>query len=181
MLNMKKINILVQVILALLLIFTAIAALGKSSLVLVSSAFKSNGMIPKKHSGYGENISPPLKWSGTPGKVKSFALICDDPDAPDGTFVHWVIFNIPASARSLKEGQSRSGTLPTGTIQGFNDFSSNEYVGPMPPSGTHRYMFKLYALSILLDLKSNATKSDLVKAMKGKILAQTVLVGRYKK
>jgi Raf kinase inhibitor-like YbhB/YbcL family protein len=181
MCNRSKLSICVQVIFGLLLVCLAVAALGKTSLVLVSSAFKHNGMIPKKYSGYGKNISPPLKWSGVPAKVKSFALICDDPDAPGGTFVHWVMFNIPASVHSLKENLPKSETLPDGTIQGVNDTGSNGYYGPEPPSGTHRYMFKLYALSTELDLESTATKADLLKAMKGKILAQTVLIGKYKK
>jgi len=138
-------------------------------------------MIPKKYSSYGKNISPPLKWSGVPAKVKSFALICDDPDAPGATFVHWVIFNIPASARSLKENIPEGGTLPDGSIQGTSGTGAYGYFGPEPPSGTHRYMFKLYALSTKLDLQSTATKADVEEAMKGKILAQTLLIGKYKK
>lgn len=168
-------------ILGLVLLILASCALAKASLVLTSPAFKHNGMIPKKHTGYGSNISPELNWSGAPGKTKSFALICDDPDAPGRVFVHWVIFNIPASQNCLKQHQPKREKLANGAVQGVNDFGNHGYDGPKPPSGTHRYMFKLYALSAKLDLDSSATKADLEKAMKNKILEQTVLIGKYKK
>ena len=181
MFKVRACNIYFYVVIIGLLISLAVAAFCKASLVLSSSAFKNNGMMPKKYSGEGENLSPPLKWSGAPKSVKSFALICDDPDAPGGVFVHWVIFNIPASCKSLATGIEKSKKLADGSIQGVNDFDNNGYDGPMPPSGTHRYMFKLYALSSKLDLDSSARKADLLKAMKGKILAQTVLTGKFKK
>lgn len=166
---------------ALLLTLLAVSSYCKTSLVLSSSAFKNNGMIPKKYTGEGRNISPPLTWSGVPKKVKSFALLCDDPDAPNGIFVHWVIFNISETARSLSAAVPKSSVLPDGSIQGVNSFGNNGYDGPMPPSGTHRYIFKLYVLSEQLKLKSDAKKADLLKAMKGKVLAYTTLTGKYRR
>ena len=169
-----------RVALVLALVLFCAAVFAKTSFKLASPAFKDKGMIPKKYSAYGDNISPPLKWSNVPAKVKTFALICDDPDAPGGTFVHWVIFNIPADERELKAARPRTVVLPDGVVQGVNDAGENGYFGPRPPSGTHRYFFKLYALSSKLDLKSDATKADLLAAMKGKIIAQTHIMGKYK-
>lgn len=168
------------VALVLTLVLVCVAAVAKATFNITSSAFKGNGMIPEKYSAYGDNVSPPLKWSNVPAKVKTFALICDDPDAPGGTFVHWVIFNIPADARELKAARPRTVILPDGVVQGTNDVGETGYYGPRPPSGTHRYYFKLYALSSRLDLKSDAKKADLLAAMKGKIIAQTQIMGKYK-
>jgi Raf kinase inhibitor-like YbhB/YbcL family protein len=148
---------------------------------LTSSAFVENGLIPKQYTCDSKDISPPLKWESVPEKTKSFALICDDPDAPMGTWVHWVLFNLPANKRELPENLPPIATLPDGSRQGKNDFGKIGYGGPCPPSGTHRYYFKLYALDQPLDLKAGATKGQLLKAMEGHILAEGQLMGKYKR
>ena len=126
--------------------------------------------------------SPPLRWSEPPSGTKSIALICDDPDAPRGTWVHWVLFNLPAQARELEEGVPTKETLGTGAKQGKNDFGNIGYGGPAPPKGKpHRYFFKLYALAVAVDLSAGATKAELEKAMKGHILAEGQLMGTYKR
>lgn len=146
------------------------------SMKLQSSAFWEGELIPRKYCCDGEDISPPLMWTEVPEETHSFALICDDPDAPVGTFVHWVLYNLPADSRAISEGASVS---QSGGIQGKNDFGKLGYGGPCPPSGTHRYFFKLYALDTLLNLKPGAKKADLVKAIEGHILATAELMGRY--
>jgi len=138
-----------------------------------SSAFQPGGDIPKKYTCEGENISPPLHIGGTPEKAKSLALIVDDPDAPGGTFVHWIAWNIPIMHHIDEE------ELPGD--QGVNDFGEMGYGGPCPPSGTHRYYFKVYALDDLLDLDEGSTKQALESAMDGHILAFGELMGRYRK
>jgi hypothetical protein len=138
-------------------------------------------MIPKKHSCDAEDISPDLKWSGAPAATKSFALICDDPDAPVGTWVHWVLFNLPAETAALPAGIPADATLTNGARHGKNDFRRLGYGGPCPPGGTHRYFFKLYAIDTRLDLESGCTKAQLEAAMKGRILAEGRLMGRYKR
>lgn len=143
---------------------------------LSSPAFENNGNIPSKYTCDGRDINPPLVIENPPQDTKSFALIVDDPDAPMGTWVHWVVWNIPPTVRRIEEG-----TLPAGALQGINDFRKRDYGGPCPPSGTHRYFFKLYALDAMLDLTTNARKADLEKAMKGHILAQAQLIGLYKR
>ena len=149
------------------------------SFVLTSTAFKEGESIPRKYTCDGEDISPPLKWASAPAGVKTFALIVDDPDAPMGTWVHWVAFNIPPTGSALPEKVPPKDSLPDGTVQGKNDFRKIGYGGPCPPGGTHRYFFKLYALDTLLTLKSGSSKADLVKAMDGHIVAQAQLMGRY--
>jgi Raf kinase inhibitor-like YbhB/YbcL family protein len=146
---------------------------------LKSSAFSSGSSIPSKYTCDGQNISPSLTWSGAPADTKSFALISDDPDAPMGTWVHWVAWNIPASSNSLKEDMDKGAHLSDGTNQGISDFKRPGYGGPCPPSGTHRYFFKLYALDTELDIPATSTKKDLEAAMKGHILAKAELVGTY--
>jgi Raf kinase inhibitor-like YbhB/YbcL family protein len=146
---------------------------------LKSSAFTAGGMIPKKHTCDGPDISPPLSWSDIPGKVKSLALIADDPDAPMGTWVHWVAWNIPPDVRGLEEGVPKQDSLPNGMKQGTTDFRSIGYGGPCPPSGTHRYFFKLYALDTSLNLPPSTTKKDLERAMQGHLLQQVELMGKY--
>jgi len=146
---------------------------------LKSSAFTAGGMIPKKHTCDGPDMSPPLSWSEIPGKVKSLALIADDPDAPMGTWVHWVAWNIPPDVRALEEGVPKKDSLPNGMKQGTTDFRSIGYGGPCPPSGTHRYFFKLYALDTSLNLPPSTTKKDLERAMQGHLLQQVELMGRY--
>lgn len=170
--------------------------------VLTSDAFRDGQPIPRKHAykGEGENVSPPLAWSGAPPGTKSFALICDDPDAPsreaprkEGPWVHWVVYNIPADATSLPAGASgrpAEGSAQAGAAKGWaegtTDFGGEPvYGGPMPPpgSGTHRYFFKLYALDATLSLKSGAakTKKELLGAMQEHILAETKLMGTYER
>ncbi|MEO7367169.1 MAG: YbhB/YbcL family Raf kinase inhibitor-like protein [Gemmatimonadaceae bacterium] len=154
----------------------------QGSLKLTSSAFSPNGEIPTKYTCEGEDLSPELSWSGAPGGTKSFAMIVDDPDAPDPkapkmVYVHWVLHNIPASATTLPEDATKSG-LPEGTVQGTNDWDKQKYGGPCPPIGVHRYFFKLFALDTELKL-SAPNKPDLLAAMEGHILAQTELMGTY--
>ncbi|NOX87639.1 MAG: YbhB/YbcL family Raf kinase inhibitor-like protein [Calditrichaeota bacterium] len=146
---------------------------------LTSSVFEEGSMIPSKYTCDGADVSPPLAWSDVPDKTKSFALISDDPDAPMGTWVHWVIYNIPDSVRQLPEGVPADEKLKNGAVQGTNDFRRIGYGGPCPPSGVHRYYFKLYALDTMLNLKPGATKAELLKAMEGHILGKTELMGKY--
>ncbi|HKZ51746.1 MAG TPA: YbhB/YbcL family Raf kinase inhibitor-like protein [Candidatus Acidoferrales bacterium] len=149
---------------------------------LKSAAFTSGGDIPKKFTCDGADVSPALSWNEPPEKTASFGLIADDPDAPVGTWVHWVLYDLPAPARALPEGVAKKENLDSGARQGRNDFGRIGYGGPCPPAGApHRYFFKLYALDTKANLKPGATKADLEKAMKGHILAQTELMGRYKR
>jgi len=150
-------------------------------LKLVSSSFDPGDPIPQVFSCDGSDISPPLSWSNVPEGTQSFALICDDPDAPVGTWVHWVVYNIPADSRLLHENQPRSRELASGAIQGTNSWGKLGYGGPCPPSGKHRYYFKLYALSEALSLQPGATKDDLLVAMDGLILSETQLKGTYRR
>jgi Raf kinase inhibitor-like YbhB/YbcL family protein len=150
------------------------------SIEVHSSAFQPGALIPKQYTGDGADKSPPLRWSDPPAGTKSLALICDDPDAPRGTWVHWVLFNLPAEARELAEGMPTTETLSNGARQGKNDFGKIGYGGPAPPKGKpHRYFFKLYALDTALDLRPGATKAQLLEAMKGHILAEEQLMGTY--
>ena len=149
------------------------------SLVLKSAAFSEGGWIPEKYTCDGDNVSPPLEWSGLPAGTASLALICDDPDAPMGTWVHWVVFNIPPETDGLPENVPPERELKQGGLQGINDFRKIGYGGPCPPGGTHRYFFKLYALDCWLDLPAGITKAQLMAAMEGHILDQAVLMGRY--
>jgi Raf kinase inhibitor-like YbhB/YbcL family protein len=147
---------------------------------ITSTAFGEGETIPKPHTGDGADTSPPLRWGEPPAGTRSFALICDDPDAPRGTWVHWVIFNLPADLRGLDAGVPTQETLTNGANQGKNDFGNLGYGGPAPPRGKpHRYFFKLYALDALLELSAGATKEQLVAAMKGHVLAEGQLMGRY--
>jgi len=150
------------------------------ALKIESPAFTPEGDIPKKYTCDGSDVSPPLHWSKPPAGTKSLALICDDPDAPMGTWVHWVLYRLPAAAQELPEGVPAQERLDDGTLQGKNDFKKIGYGGPCPPRGPkHRYYFKLYALDTVPDLPSGATKSQLLKAVEGHILAQGELMGRY--
>jgi len=146
-----------------------------------SSAFQEGGMIPMKYTCDGDDISPPLQWAEIPEGTKSIALICDDPDAPMGTWVHWVTWNIPSPVCDLAEGVSPRPELPDGSRQGISDFGRPGYGGPCPPSGTHRYYFTIYALDTMLNLPASTRKADLIKAVKGHILAQGQLMGRYRR
>jgi len=140
---------------------------------LTSSAFEDGGDIPAKYTCDGADVSPPLQISGVPGEARSLALVMDDPDAPRGTFDHWVVWNIPPDTTVIPEGAS-----PRGVV-GRNDFGKTAYGGPCPPSGTHTYRFKLYALDAMLELPAGSTKKDLEGAMKGHVLAEALLKGKY--
>ncbi len=154
---------------------------GGFAMDLKSAAFNGGGMMPAKYTCDGMDVSPPLTWDNAPVGTKSFALICDDPDAPVGTWVHWVCYDIPAGTKSLPENVAKTETLTTGGRQGVNDFRKAGYGGPCPPGGVHRYFFKLYALDTLLNLTSGTTKQELLKAMEGHILGEAQLMGKYKR
>jgi Raf kinase inhibitor-like YbhB/YbcL family protein len=150
------------------------------SLELKSPDFTAGGTIPKQFSCEGADISPALEWSAAPAATQSFALIADDPDAPVGTWVHWVIFDLPANLRALPQNFPKDQQSADGSRQGRNDFGKIGYGGPCPPPGKpHRYYFKLYALDTKLNLKPGATKRDVETAMQGHILAQGEYMGRY--
>ena len=150
------------------------------ALQLNSSAFDDGQPIPKQYTCDGRDVSPDLAWSGAPGETKNLALIVDDPDAPSGVWVHWVIYDLPADARGLPQGVPQDRELRNGARQGKNDFGKIGYGGPCPPSGpAHRYFFKLYALREKTGLKAGASKAELERAMKGKIVAQATLTGKF--
>ena len=154
---------------------------GTVSIKLTSTAFQDGGMIPAKYTCDGQNVSPPLNWSGTPANVQGFALVCEDPDAPGKTWVHWVVYDLPSTITQLPEAAPAQETLASGGKQGKNDFGKIGYGGPCPPSGTHRYFFRLYALDKTTDLKAGATKDQLMNATEGHIIGQGELMGRYKR
>ena len=151
------------------------------ALQLISRAFKEGGMIPAHYTADGEDVSPPLDWSYIPDGTKSFAILCDDPDAPGGSFCHWVIYNIPPNTVHFPEAFPTFNSLPNGTKQGTNDFGSIGYRGPAPPSGVHRYTFKLYALSAVLDLEPGAKKAQLEKMVLRRIVGESQLTGKYQR
>jgi Raf kinase inhibitor-like YbhB/YbcL family protein len=152
------------------------------TLSITSPAFQEGDKMPDKYTSQGEDISPPLAWSEPPEGTQSFVLIMDDPDAPGGTFTHWVIFNIPSNSRGLSEGVPTEDQLSDGTIQGKNDFDRIGYRGPSPPPGrAHRYKFTLYALEQSLDLKAGASKNQILDAIQEHILAQGELTGIYQR
>jgi Raf kinase inhibitor-like YbhB/YbcL family protein len=154
----------------------------RQSMQLVSTAFALGESIPALHTCTGKNISPALKWSGVPEGAKSLALIADDPDAPVGTWVHWVLYDLPPATKELPEDLPKSQYIPGGGAQGLNDFKHLGYGGPCPPPGKpHRYFFKLYALDTMLELKPGATKKAVEKAMETHVLAQGELMGTYKR
>ena len=147
-----------------------------------SDAFEDGQMIPLAYTCMGQDVSCPLSWSEPPQGTVSFVLICDDPDAPMGTWVHWVMYNIPAQKTQLPEGLASDSVLQDGSRQGVNDFGKTGYGGPCPPPGqTHRYYFKMYALDILLDLDGPVTKKDLERVMRGHVLGQATMVGKFRK
>jgi Raf kinase inhibitor-like YbhB/YbcL family protein len=150
---------------------------------LSSPSFEAGKPIPAKFTGEGADVSPALKWEGAPAGTKSFALVCDDPDAPADTWVHWVIWNIPATATELPENAEKKETVLGGARQGMNTWPRLGYNGPMPPRGhgPHHYHFKLYALSAELSLPAKTTRKQLEEAMKGHVLAQAELVGTYER
>jgi Raf kinase inhibitor-like YbhB/YbcL family protein len=148
-------------------------AAGGAKMKITSSAFQQGGNIPSKFSCDGANTSPPLQISDVPSGAKSLVLVVDDPDAPSGLFTHWAIWNISPQTSTIAEGSTPKG------VQGTNDFGRSGYGGPCPPSGTHRYYFKIFALDRELDLSSSAKRSQLDAAMKGRVIAQGELMGRY--
>lgn len=150
-----------------------------TNIILKSDSFSDGGMIPAKYTCDGANISPQLSWDNAPKDTKSFVLICEDPDAPMGTFTHWILYDIPADVHELPENLPKDKVLPNGAKQGIADFKKIGYGGPCPPSGTHRYYFKLYSLDTLLNLEPGLKKEDILKAMNGHILAQGQIMGKY--
>ena len=147
---------------------------------LRSSAFQPGAPIPRRHTCDGEDLSPPLAWLEAPAGTTSFALVCEDPDAPVGTWVHWVLYDLPAGARDLTAGVAPTPTRGDGSRQGINDFKKTGYGGPCPPrGGPHRYVFTLYALDTVLGLVPGATRQAVTRATAGHVLAQTELTGRY--
>jgi Raf kinase inhibitor-like YbhB/YbcL family protein len=177
--------------LALLWVFNPsllLAATKKKSLLRMQSAsFPDGGMIPAKYACDGQNLSPELNWKGAPPQTKSFAVICEDPDVPSQTWVHWVIYNIPTNTDittntfELLEAFPKDEKTTQGILQGVNDFKRIGYDGPCPPSGIHRYYFKLYALDSFLPLPAGESKYQLLKAMKGHLLGWTQIMGLYSK
>ena len=160
------------VVVILLAVIASIAAEG-ATMKITSSAFQEGGNIPSKFTCDGSDTSPPLRITGVPSEAKSLVLIADDPDAPGGLFTHWLIWNIPPQTNSISEGSAPKG------VHGTNDFGKPGYKGPCPPPGTHRYSFKIYALDRELDLRAGAKRSQLDAAMKGHVIAQGELLGRY--
>lgn len=148
---------------------------------LRSSAFNNEEMIPSQYGCKGDDISPPLKIEDIPDETKSMALIVDDPDAPSGTFTHWVLYNLRPNTTELPEEMPTDETVLSGSRQGMNDFNKFGYGGPCPPGGTHRYFFKLYALDSELDLQGKVTKTDVESAIKDHVLAEAQLMGKYSK
>lgn len=149
---------------------------------LTSPAFADGQRMLSRYTCEGDDVSPPLRWSGVPEGAKSLALICHDPDAPGGEWVHWLLYNLPPSTSELPEGLSRAETLPSGARQGRNGFGRTGYGGPCPPKGSvHRYFFTLYALDKAPSLRPGATKEDLLREMKGHVLAEARLMGTYKR
>jgi Raf kinase inhibitor-like YbhB/YbcL family protein len=146
----------------------------EAQMKISSTAFGHNGQIPTRYTCEDSDVNPPLRFEGVPADAKSLALIVDDPDAPMGTWVHWVVWNIDPKGTEIKEN-----SVPKGSTQGMNDFRKHDYGGPCPPSGTHRYFLKLYALDMTLNISANTTKATLESAMKGHILAEAQLIGLY--
>ena len=150
------------------------------ALELESAAFGQGDTIPIRYTCEGADLSPPLVWQGAPQDTKSFVLICVDPDAPSGTCIHWLLFNLPPDTTQLHEGLFNREALPNGALQGINSFGHVGYQGPCPPPGPgHRYIFTLYALDSMLQLTNSASKAQIDAAMHGHILAQSELVGTY--
>jgi hypothetical protein len=149
---------------------------------LQSAAFQPGGAIPVKHTCDGPNVSPRLRWTGPPANTKSFALVVDDPDAPAGTWVHWVLYDIPPTAGQVAEDVAAQDKVAGVGTQGVNDFGKVGYGGPCPPRGpAHRYVFTLYALDAALRLPARQTKAELSRAMEGHLLGRAELIGRYRR
>jgi Raf kinase inhibitor-like YbhB/YbcL family protein len=174
-------NIYLIFIFIIIILMLPFAKAKGGTMELTSSAFGEGGMIPNKYTCDGADVSPPLKWGSIPDATKSFALICDDPDAPVGTWVHWVYYDIPAKIRDLPENVTPDERPASGGVQGINDFRRIGYGGPCPPGGTHRYLFKLYALDTLLNLSPGATKNQVLKAMENHVVDHVQLMGKYRR
>ena len=148
---------------------------------VTSHAFEDSAEIPARYTCDGLDVSPPLSWGSVPDGIQSLALIADDPDAPRETFVHWMIYDLPPDTRGLPEDVANQRTLPSGAAQGVNGAGSVGYMGPCPPSGSHRYFFKVYALDTELGLGGGATKEDVLSAMEGHVLDEGQLMGTYRR
>ena len=146
---------------------------------LSSDAFVEGGTIPREFTCDGADVSPPLSWTHVPEKARSLAIICEDPDAPGGIWTHWLLFDLAPDVSSLPRGVAPAESLPHGGRQGTNDFGRLGYGGPCPPSGTHRYVFKLFALDARLGLAGRVSRKKLLKAMEGHVLESAILMGRY--
>jgi Raf kinase inhibitor-like YbhB/YbcL family protein len=148
---------------------------------ITSDAFDSGQVIPTQYTCDGHNISPPLRWSGVPNQVQSFTLIVEDPDAPSGTFDHWILFNIPGASTELPEAIPGSALLENGMKQGINGFGHIGYGGPCPPQGddSHRYFFRLFALDIEISAREGASKHEVKRAMEGHVIAEGSCIGTY--
>ena len=150
------------------------------TLQVSSPAFQEGETIPQQYTADGKNVAPALSWSGAPEGTKTFALVCEDPDAPRGIWTHWVVWNLPADTQELREAVPPDGELPGGARQGKNDFGKTGYGGPSPPRGKpHRYFFKVYALDTALDLPAGATRAQLLAALKDHVLSEGHLMGHY--
>jgi Raf kinase inhibitor-like YbhB/YbcL family protein len=168
-------KIYIRLLLAILATLTiARLATGESKISVSSSAFHSGESIPARFTCKGANVNPPLEFQNIPSNAKSLALIVDDPDAPSGLFTHWLVWNIASTA-----GQIAEKSMPPGAVQGTNGFGKSGYGGPCPPSGTHRYFFRVLALDRMLDLKSGAKRAELDKAIAGHVVARGELMGRF--
>jgi Raf kinase inhibitor-like YbhB/YbcL family protein len=177
-----RLAVLILLLIAMTSASQAAETTKKSDITLTSPAFAEGGAIPEQYTCQGKNTSPPLKWSAMPSEARSLALIVDDPDAPSGTWVHWVLYDLPPSTIALPENVAKSQYIPGGAKQGLNDFKHLGFGGPCPPAGKpHRYFFKLYALDKVLDLKPGATKKDVERAMEKHIISQGQLIGTYKR
>lgn len=171
-------NLTVTMALVFLAAGVSVAKDSSGKLELTTTAFRPGGTIPTQFTCSGANISPSLSWNHPPPRTQSFVLIVDDPDAPAGTWVHWVVYNLPASARQLPEHVPPGDVVASGGRQGVNDFPTNGYGGPCPPPGKpHRYFFRLYALDTILDLRAPVHRKNVDWAMKGHVLAQAELMG----
>ena len=174
--KLDKIGCLLFLLVSFALHSISTEARDMTTIRISSPEFKNNGPIPSKYTCDGADVNPPLMIENVPSSAKSLALIVDDPDAPVGTWVHWVLWNIDPSTNAIREN-----ALPAGALQGLNDFRKSDYGGPCPPSGTHRYFFKFYALDIMLSLGPKTKKAELEHAMKGHIVAQGELIGLYRR
>ena len=180
---MRHISNLVVFILIALFISSSSELLAKEqTLKVTSDAFTNGSTIPKEYTADGKDLSPSLKWSTPPAKTKSLALTCEDPDAPVGTWFHWIVYNIPPQSEGLSKNIEKVAKLKNGSVQGSNDFRKLGYNGPAPPKGpVHHYNFKVFALKKKLSLKPGATKSQFYKSIKGLVLAKGTLTGTYQR